>query len=720
MPGQPHWIPALCLCFAASLYAADTNPDLKKSLEKMTNVQGQSFTYEEDGKVLVAIDASFEANEARLVAKKIRFDSVSGIITAEGNIIYTTKNLRIMGERVMMDPKADLIVAENVKFGRNPYYFTAEELRIEKGDKSMRGVRMWNKEPHPYGMELGVESAYYSEKEDWLSLHGTKPYLAGIPFLYVPYYGQEGYKDIPYDVELETGSNDSQGKYLRTMVMVRTSPKLWVGGLLDYYTDSGLLIGPSIKFDSRKNAGNETIWHGFIKGGYIHDNGTIESDKYSRIPDQNRGFLNGEIAGRTNTGIEIAGQVFAVSDANFIRNFRPRLMDDLGYPHATFEITSPLSNGFLSGNVVAKADNYQDVVQKLPEVRYDLPETPLGLTSLNQRSFVSVSYLTQRPSEIVPLGDFASVTGSNSAWSSSRLDAYYGLTYPIRAGDYLSFKPVIGARATHWTSGLNGEGATTKVMGQAGFDLEGLATGSWNLKAEKWSINGMRHSIRPFIQYRVMPGAEEAAGEVGKSDRSVALAAFHELDLADRPDVMATTATQVARMGIRNSIETRDTEWGTRELLRFDVMKDWSNRDGQALSRESDLLANIRLSPAPWVTLESYNRYGKQGDNAVETLQSIAFNSGDFWKASAGWYELNYGDPARQLWLRGEVRLNSVFSAILTTNYDALVNAYTYQSIGLIQRIGNSWEIEYGFQKRVSALSDGSLGFRFRVRLFKF
>ncbi|NBV39271.1 MAG: hypothetical protein EBS00_06910, partial [Verrucomicrobia bacterium] len=75
---------------------------------------------------------------------------------------------------------------------------------------------------------------------------------------------------------------------------------------------------------------------------------------------------------------------------------------------------------------MAKADNYQDVVQKLPEVRYDLPETPLGLTSLNQRSFVSVAYLNQRPSEIVPLGDFASVTGSNSAWSSSRLDAYYG------------------------------------------------------------------------------------------------------------------------------------------------------------------------------------------------------------------------------------------------------------------------------------------------------
>ncbi|NBV39250.1 MAG: hypothetical protein EBS00_06805 [Verrucomicrobia bacterium] len=84
-----------------------------------------------------------------------------------------------------------------------------------------------------------------------------------------------------------------------------------------------------------------------------------------------------------------------------------------------------------------------------------------------------------------------------------------------------------------------------------------------------------------------MPGAEEAAGEVGKSDRSVALAAFHELDLADRPDVMATTATQVARMGIRNSIETRDTEWGTRELLRFDVMTSSQSRIGSSCQYSS-------------------------------------------------------------------------------------------------------------------------------------
>jgi hypothetical protein len=40
----------------------------------------------------------------------------------------------------------------------------------------------------------------------------------------------------------------------------------------------------------------------------------------------------------------------------------------------------------------------------------------------------------------------------------------------------------------------------------------------------------------------------------------------------------------------------------------------------------------------------------------------------------------------------------------------------------LIQRIGNSWEIEYGVNKRMDPINQGisSLGFHLRVRLFKF
>lgn len=708
------------LCGVVALWGAEPPTKIATAEGNSPNVQGESFTYEENGKVLVAIDASVEANGAHLSAKKIRFNSGTGIIDAEGDVIYTTKNLRILGERVIMDPKIDLVIAYNVSLGRNPVYFTAEEIRLQNGDRTMKGVRMWNSEPHDYGMNLKISEAHYSEKDDWLTFKGVVPYLAGIPFFYLPYYGQDGYRDIPYDISIDTGSQDPQGRYLRTTTLVRQTRSLWAGALVDYYSKSGLLIGPALRFDNRNTPNVESLWHGDLRAGFINDRGVLDNDFYGRTPNANRGFLIGNINGHTANDIEIAGQFYLTSDPNLIRTFRPREIVDAGLPQASLEILKPWAHGYLSATVVAKADNYQDVVQQLPELRYDLPESRIAETPFNHRAFIAATYLTERPSAALPLPNFTTETGATQAWSTSRFDAYYGITYPLAVKNYLSFKPVIGARATAWSANLANTGSVSKAMGQVGFDLEGLLTGSWNLKADHWSINGIRHSFRPFAQYRYFPGADHAIGEIPLSERSVARSTFRELDLADRPDAGITTAKQVARVGIRNTLATRDDEMGTRELARFDISKDWSSNDA-TLGDTSDIQAHIRLTPANWVTIDSYSRYAKNGGGNVESLQSIAFNSGDFWKASVGWFELKQGaDPARQLWLMGEVKLNSTFSALLTINYDALAKAYTYQSIGLIQRIGNSWEIEYGFQKRVSAYNDGALGAHVRVRLFKF
>jgi len=721
MPGRTL-SPFLALLFCSiAVMAADSTTKVAPAMAQNSNIQGESFTYEENGKVLVAIDASVEANGAHLAAKKISFNSETGIIDAEGDVVYTTKNLRIMGERVTMNPKIDLVVAYNVKLGRNPTYFTAEEIRIQDGERTMKGVRMWNNEPHAYGMNLKIREAHYSDKEDWLTFKGVVPHLAGIPFFYLPYYGQEGYRDIPYDIELSSGSQEPQGTYLRTTTLVRQNKSLWVGALLDYYSKSGILVGPAIRYDNSKNTKTDSIWRGDLKSGFINDRSVLQNDIYGRTPNSNRSFLIGNINGHTPDNYNFAGQFYFISDPDFIRSFRPREISAIGLPQASFEVSKPLTQGYLSATVIAKADNYQDVVQKLPELRYDLTERAIGVTPFNHRAFVSAAYLTERPSEALPLPIFTTETGAVDAWSTARYDAYYGVTYPLTVRNYLSFKPVVGARATSWTSNITNTGAVSKAVGQVGFDVEGLATGSWNLKADHWAINGMRHAFRPFVQYRYLPGADKAIGEIPLSERDVAFSAFRELDLADRPDAAANTATSVARFGFRNTLSTRDTEMGTRELARFDISKDWSNVDESLGQTDSDVQAHLRLTPANWVTIDSYTRYAKNSGGNVESLQSIAFNSGDFWRASVGWFELTQGnDPAKQLWIMGEVKLNSTFSAIVNINYDALVKAYTYQSISLIQRIGNSWELEYGFQKRVSAFDDGSLGAHIRVRLFKF
>ena len=717
MPGRCFWILAASLSLTAAMAAEPPagTPDRRATFEY------DSIVVSENGHVAVATNGRLETANAFLSAKMIRRDDRTGLILAEGDVVYTTKELRILGARIIIDTRADVIEATDVRFGRAPVYFTAESLRIVKGDKQIKGVRVWNNEPSAAGMHLKIAEASYVEKEDWLSLRSATPYVAGLPLFNLPYYGQSG-TDFPYDIMLNTGSEDKQGRFLRSSILNRISPSLWVGGNVDFYSNSGIMVGPALRFDNTRAPGAGTRWKGRLQSGWIDDQSTPVADLFGRLPDSQRSFVTGDINGRTADGLEIAGNLFAQTDPDVLRDFRPFLIGQAGNPQLNLEVVRPYEGGYLSAALTAKTDNYQDVVQKLPEFRYDLPTTIAGADGWSRRAFLSVGYFSERPSAELPLANFQAATLSADAWSAARIDGYYGFSRTMVAGDWLTFRPVAGVRTTGWSDGLNGQGAATKVIGQAGFDVEGLFTGSWSVDAPNWGINGLRHSARPLFQYRVMPGADREVGVVPMTQRAVSVSVLEELDLADRLDAASTTDRQSMRFGIRNTLETRDALKGSRELLRADLFTDWRQGPTDAETGRTDLLGSLSVSPATWLTLNSSVRMPNGGGAARESLQTIALNSGDFWRTSLSWVELRQATNARQLVWDGRVRLNSVYSLVSGLNYDAQLDQATLLWAGLIQRVGNSWEVEYGVNKRMDPLNRGisSLGFHLRVRLFKF
>ena len=722
MPGRRFWIIAASLSLTVAALAVEPAQAVAKLAEVAPNIVADSFAPEEGGKVVVATNAHLETKDASIDAKKIRFDYRTGVIVAEGDVVYATRSLRIFGEKIEADPRNDTIVATNVRFGRAPMYFTADTLKIVKGDKTMRGLRMWNSEPERLGMHLKISEATYVEAEDRLRIRSVTPHVAGIPFFNLPYYAQDGYRDIPYDLYLNTGSEDHQGRYLRSTFLVRQSPSLWVGGLLDVYGKSGVLFGPAFRYDNSKQPEGGITWKGKLQSGYISDRGGLLADVYGRTPDRQRAFVVGEVNGRTDDGVEFAGNLFGQSDPGFMRDFRPNLIRENGNPQANFEVSAPYAGGYLSASLTGKTDDYQDIVQKLPELRFDLPSQSIDDSAWNRRSFVSLGYFSERPSAALPLTDFQNATLASGAWSTARLDAYYGVNRSFVLNEWLTFKPVAGVRATGWSQGINGNGTTAKVIAQTGFDLEGLATGSWNVVGSKWGVDGLRHSVRPVLQYRIMPGADREIGTVPMTQRAISGSALEEIDLADRLDPAATTDRQVVRFGLRNTLETRDAVAGTRELARADFFADWREGPTDAETGRSDLHCAISLTPAPWVTLSSGLRLPNGGGAPLESIQTIGFNSGDFWRTSLSWVELRETALARQLIWEGRVTLNSVYSLVATLNYDALASQTTYQSIGIVQRVANSWELEYGVLQRLDPLNNGksSLGFQLRARLFKF
>lgn len=720
MPGRRFWILAASVGLACAAAAAEPGEAVAKRPATPPNINGESFYSEEGGKVVVAVKGMVEVKGATLSADLVKIDQRTGQIVARGNFVYATANLRIFGAEATLDPRTDTVVARQVRFGRSPVFFTAEELRMVRGDKTMTGVRLWRNEPDPQGMSLLIGQVSYAEKDDWLSMRNVRPTIAGVPFLYLPAYGQQGYRDLPYELFLGMGNAPLKGFFVRSTVLTRQTPSFWVGAMLDHYAKAGWLAGPALRYDNSKLPRSGTLWKARLHGAFIHDGGEVLADDFGRLPDRDRSFAHGEVIGRTSGGIEIAGRLFAESDPDFLRDFRPNLVGRLTTPEATLQVTAPVEGGFLSAGLAAKADDYQDVVQRLPEVRLDLPTAAWGATGFHRRAFVSLAYLSERPSATLNGPAYVAATGAAGAWATTRLDAYYGVSHPWTVGDCLTFTPLAGVRATGWSEAF-GTGAESKVVGQAGFDLEGLATGSWELDAPKWGIHGMRHNVRPLLQYRAMPGADRKFGLLPQSDRLGITSQLRDIDLADRPDTAGTTATDTVRFGLRNSLETRDTQQGTRQLARADFFTDW--RQGSpdlALNGRSNFVTHLSLTPATWVTIDSLHVVPNGPGAAVESTQSISFRSGDFWNAQAYWTELNQGFATRQLGLSADVTLNSVFSAYGLANHDALTDRTNLLMVGLRQRFGQSWELQYGLLKRVTDRGNSSLGFQVRFRLFRF
>lgn len=723
MPGRRLWFLAAALASLLPVSAQTAGPAGAEALPARptlpTGLEGESFSTEKGGRVIVARKARFVSGDAELGADSIRMDLDAGVLVAEGNVTYSAPRLRIFGEKATVDTRAGTLVAERVRVGRLPTYFFAERFVLSKGDYRMEEVSMWRNEPSDAGISLRAGSATYSRKDERIVLKDTQPRLGGIPFLHLPHYSQRGYRDFPADIYLRFRDSSPQGAYIRTMTTVRRSATTWNGVLLDLHSKAGVLVGPSLRYDNWELPDAGARWRASLMGGYIRDESDLASrpDAFGRVAERDRFFVLAQANGRTAGGLEVAAQLQGLSDPDVVRDYRSKFSSASQLPQSFVELAQPLGPAYVTILASARTDDFQDVVQRLPEVRLDLPETPIGDSSVLARGWVSAARLVERESEQLSGAAFAAATGLADRASVTRLDGYLGAGKSIRHSDWLSFRPVLGIRSTWWDDGAAGE-PVARVLGQAGFDLEMAASATWDVDSPHWEIDGLRHTARPFLGWRAFPELGEGEDAPRLDRGTLGLLNLPVLDLADRRDNDTLDERQVAQVGVRNTLETRHPSKGTREVLRADLFLDWRDPRGAA-DADSAVHAHLAWTAADWLSVHTLAR--QQTDGGDTTLAGWAeIRSGDLWQANLGYTELGDTTAVRQAFLSWTLRLNSAFRLRLGQIYDLAGGESLETTAVLVQRIGDSWELEYGLNERSSRYDDGSLGFTVRVRLFKF
>ena len=733
MPGRRFWLLAASLTlpgFGLAEPTPTTEPASKKDstsagdiLKAPPALEGESFSSEDDGKIIIAKQARFSTKDAQLNADEIRMNTTNGTIEAIGNVVYTANNLRMFGEYARIDSRTGRITAKNVRFGRKPAYFTADTFTMMKGDQNMEGVKVWYREPSEAGMSLRAVSMSYQKSDDRIVLNHIHPAIGSIPFFYIPRYAQRGYREIPAEVYFRIRTSSRQGAYIRTTTTIRQSDTVWAGLLLDGYTRAGWLIGPTVRYDNWTLPTAETRWRTNLSGGWINDQTDLSlyPDKFGRVASSSRYFIEGKLNARGASGWEMTGELVALSDPEVVRDYRPNLTQGTQLPQTFLELSAPIAGGFVSALTTIKTDDFQDVVQRLPELRLDFSDRPIGDSSLLGRFNFAAAQLSERPSEQLNGVDFLNATGQSTRIDLTRLDTYVGLSRPTALSDWLMVRPIAGVRSTWWSESTAGTGAVSRSVTQIGFDAEMLSTATWNTESARWGIDGIRHTVRPFIQWRAMPSSGDSLSRIPKIDRlSLATVNVPIVDVADRPDVETLTERQVGQFGIRNTVETRDAVFGTRELLRVDVFSDWRDSVDSATGNSSGIYSHVAWMPKPWLSVESMLKFDGSLGNHLGSATWMSIDSGDVWNATLGLSDLSETIAARQIFGNYVIRLNSAYTFKLNLTYDLINGRFIERNATLAQKIGNSWDLEYGFGERTSSRGDGALNFSIRVRLFKF
>jgi len=335
---------------------------------------------------------------------------------------------------------------------------------------------------------------------------------------------------------------------------------------------------------------------------------------------------------------------------------------------------------------------------RLPELRFDLLPTAIG-GGVYVRFNAGVARLEDDPTEV------------GQRLAEDRFDTFIGVTRPFTYKGIFDFDPVAGGRFTdYWgTQGAVDSGGTSRALGELGFDADLKMSGVFDYENPLWHINGLRHLITPTLSYRFIPDGDKAAAWIPPIDRNTFTNYLPVMELGDMRALDQLQASNVLRFGINNTIQTRDETYGSRDLISLDLAEDFRFERAPGQTDFSDVHADFVATPAHWLEfrLEDTVSTRRAAQRALDA--DVTLREGDLWLArfGLGYLSDNYGQfYAPGLGLNPIVgvdtyhfelrrRLNEVYEVFARGDFDARDHFFVDQYYGAVQRISNTWLLEY-------------------------
>lgn len=669
-------------------------------------VTGDVSTYDATTKEAVASGhARLVFRGTLLTADEIRYHTDSDTATATGNFVLTAGQQRLVADNGTYNIRTGALQVHNLRMGEFPVYLSGDVVEGTLVEGTLDHLVFTNatvffRENAGYTPSIKARRLTYA-KGRIVSAEGVSLGLLGGHFISLPHFEQSLDADFISYVSAKLGYRGRLGVLAELGLRFPVADGLRLGADLGLYSARGAMIGPAGNYHTADAGGRVD---GDFRSGYISDSGDRRTDVLGNPVPRDRSYFTWEHRQQVGDHLTVDGQFNYWSDSEVLRDFRRHDFDVAQQPDSFLEVASTGDNHSLSAFARVHPNQYHRVQERLPEVRFDLLPSATAL-GFYQRGSASAAALQ------------SDAFGSDPSVRTNRLDAYYGLERPLSPTPWFTFNPVAGARVTHYTDALGGKDTYTRTLGEVGFDARLLASGTFDYKNELWEIDGLRHLIEPKLSYRYAPEAERGRAYIPSVDRRVFSTYLQPLSIGDSRNLDDLGALNTFRLSLNNTLQTRDSVYGSRDLLALNFAADY-RLDHPGQRALSDIYTGLALTPAPWLRWEVFHRFDPHGLTQQELNTAVEIVDQKWWSARFATHYLrgNYEEYI----LEYRQRLNEVFDVTGLWRYDALNHRLNEQSYGVWQRLGQTWAVKYEVSFFDGPRRESSFALNIEVELLKF
>lgn len=732
-------------------------------------------------------NAEFTHDELFLQADEVRFFREEQRAEARGNVRITQVGLRLVSNEVDYNVRTGEFRTGEFRAGVGPVFAEGESVSGTPAEMLARNVQIYYREPESGAPNVRAESARLIPGQG-IEIQSLSARVGGVPLLYLPRLAQD-FEETGIQARGEVGFRNNLGAYFRSRTLFPVTDDFSAGANLDLYTDRGVLIGPALDYNWEEGDQHlHSVFHsGWIRDdderGLDVLGQAIQRDRFFAEYRHNQQLMEGvQIRGRlsrwsdseitrdfrpdrysldqqpdsfvemTMLGENHMLSIFARANVN--RDFPVvERLPEIRYDKFSTELI-PGTRLYHSGSIslvrLARDEIFLRPLGTQPRALLQGPllPGPGGAGSLagdfaelpsdtgGDNTDGPPTFTPGPPPTFTPplLSSVSTLSTANTDTTSLRLPAlshdrftvHYLLQRPIPLTDWLTLTPRSALHYSYYSENRSDADSLGRLMGEVGVDLEAVAHGQWDLQNEAWQIDGLRHILRPIVQWRYQPNGDSERSPLQFIDRQVLSRTLQPVDLEDIRYTDDLLDMNVLRFGVQNLLQTRAEGGGVRELAQVDLYQDVVFTDQPALNTtipfEDDTFdatyLRLHSRPAHWLELTAIGRMQTEELTVDEVRLRAIVRSGNSWWVGA---EVDhFQDLYEQYTGWVGIRLADRWRFVVQMRYDAELNLVSEQRYSLFQRLGNSLEVEYRLSFAEGATREDSVNFQVGLDLVRF